>query len=61
MEALAFDQMDTRLQTISTAHAKTCQWLFAREEYKTWRDPGALMYTTAFFGSKGSLALVNRL
>jgi ankyrin repeat protein len=53
MEALAFDQMDTRLQTISTAHAKTCQWLFAREEYKTWRDPGALHVHNGFFWIKG--------
>lgn len=27
MDALAFDQMDARLATISTAHAETCQWL----------------------------------
>jgi ankyrin repeat protein len=53
MDALAFDQMDTRLQTISTAHAKTCQWLFAREEYKTWRDPGALRVHNGFFWIKG--------
>jgi ankyrin repeat protein len=53
MEALKFDQMDTHLQTISTAHAKTCQWLFAREEYKTWRDPGALRIHNGFFWIKG--------
>jgi ankyrin repeat protein len=53
MEALAFDQMDTRLQTISTAHAKTCQWLFARGEYKTWRDPRALRVHNGFFWIKG--------
>jgi ankyrin repeat protein len=53
MEALAFDQMDTRLQTISTAHSKTCQWLFAREEYKTWRDPRALRVHNGFFWIKG--------
>jgi hypothetical protein len=52
-EALAFDQMETRLQTISTAHAKTCQWLFAREEYKTWRDPAVLRVHNGFFWIKG--------
>lgn len=52
-EALAFEQMDARLDTISKAHAKTCQWLFVREEYKTWRDPEALRTHNGFFWIKG--------
>jgi len=53
MEALAFDQMDTRLATISTAHADTCQWLFARKEYTSWRDPEALRQHHGLFWIKG--------
>lgn len=53
MEALAFEQMDARLETISKAHAKTCQWLFATEEYRTWRDPDALHAHHGFFWIKG--------
>lgn len=53
MNALAFDQMDTRLATVSTAHAETCQWLFGREEYTSWRDPEALHKHHGFFWIKG--------
>ena len=53
MNALAFDQMDDRLATVSTAHAETCQWLFAREEYTSWRDPEALHKHHGFFWIKG--------
>jgi hypothetical protein len=53
MDALAFGQMDTRIATISTAHAQTCQWLFAREEYTSWRDPEALHRHHGFFWIKG--------
>lgn len=53
MDALAFDQMDTRLATISTAHAQTCQWLFAREEYASWRNPETLHKHHGFFWIKG--------
>lgn len=53
MDALAFDQMDTRLATIRTAHAETCLWLFAREEYVLWRDPKALHKHHGFFWIKG--------
>jgi hypothetical protein len=51
-DALAFDQMDTRLATISTPHAETCQWPFAREEYTSWRDPEALRKHHGFFWIK---------
>lgn len=51
--ALAFDRMDARLATISTAHAETCQWLFGREEYISWRDPKALYKHRGFFWIKG--------
>lgn len=53
MQALAFDQMGTRLATTSTAHAETCQWLFAREEYTSWRDPEALHKHHGLFWIKG--------
>ena len=38
LEKLAFESMDERHATISTAHARTCQWLFESEEYQRWRD-----------------------
>ena len=53
MNALAFDQMDTRLATVSTAHAETCQWIFAREEYTSWRNPEALHKHHGLFWIKG--------
>lgn len=53
MQALSFEQMDDRLETISKAHAKTCHWLFVREEYKTWRDPGTMDTHHGFFWIKG--------
>jgi hypothetical protein len=53
MNALAFDRMETRLATINDAHAQTCQWLFAREEYTSWRDPEALQRHHGFFWIKG--------
>lgn len=39
LESLKFDQMSDRYASISPAHAKTCQWLFERQEYKDWLDP----------------------
>lgn len=30
--------MEDRHLTINAAHAKTCQWLFERTEYKDWLD-----------------------
>lgn len=59
-DALAFDQMDTRLATICTAHAETCQWLFARKEYTSWRDPEALRKHHGFFWIKGKPGLASR-
>ncbi|KAM0718284.1 hypothetical protein Q7P37_006616 [Cladosporium fusiforme] len=52
-EALSFEVMDERYNTISAAHAKTCRWLFKRDEYKTWRDPVYLPSHHGFFWIKG--------
>lgn len=38
LESLRFDQMDARLMTIKTAHAKTCRWLLRSKEYLDWLD-----------------------
>jgi ankyrin repeat protein len=40
MADLAFGTMVSRLATIGTAHAETCAWLFDKEGYRRWRDPG---------------------
>lgn len=38
MEALKFEQMDVRQDTIAKAHASTCRWIFERLEYQDWRN-----------------------
>ncbi|GJP98531.1 ankyrin repeat domain-containing protein 50 [Aspergillus niger] len=38
MDALRFDQLESRQATIKPAHAKTCKWLLEKQEYVDWLD-----------------------
>lgn len=38
MEALEFDGMETRYESIDPAILDTCRWLFQKPEYTRWRD-----------------------
>jgi hypothetical protein len=52
-EALAFDQMDARYNSIDPAHINTCQWLFQKPGYVQWRDPEHLNSHNGFLWIKG--------
>jgi hypothetical protein len=53
VQALAFDQMDSRYEGIDPAHVNTCQWLFQKPEYVQWRDPEQLASHNGFLWIKG--------
>lgn len=53
LESLDFDQMDDRYLTINAAHAKTCQWLFERQEYQDWLDGEKRAEHSGFLWIKG--------
>jgi hypothetical protein len=36
---LSFEQMETRLASIATAHPDTCEWIIDCPQFKRWRDP----------------------
>jgi hypothetical protein len=36
---LSFEQMETRLASIATAHSDTCEWVIDCPQFKRWRDP----------------------
>jgi hypothetical protein len=39
LRCLSFEQMETRLASIATAHPDTCAWLLDCPQYERWRDP----------------------
>jgi hypothetical protein len=53
VQALAFDQMDSRYENIDPAHVNTCQWLFQKPEYVQWRDLEHLDSHNGFLWIKG--------
>jgi hypothetical protein len=53
VEALSFDHMDSRYESIDPAHINTCQWLFQKAEYVQWRDPEHLASHNSFLWIKG--------
>ncbi|KAK6358105.1 hypothetical protein TWF730_007460 [Orbilia blumenaviensis] len=53
MEALKFDQIDSRQTNIKAAHAKTCQWLLTKEEYRDWLDSKQISDHHGFLWIKG--------
>lgn len=38
MDALMFDHMGSRYDSIDTAHMNTCRWVFQKEQYLRWMD-----------------------
>jgi hypothetical protein len=53
IKALAFDEMDSRYESIDPAHINTCQWLFQKSKYLQWRDPEYLKLHNGFLWIKG--------
>jgi len=53
LDALNFEQLDTRHATIKTAHAATCEWLLSKLEYTDWQDEEKLLEHHGFLWIKG--------
>jgi hypothetical protein len=53
VEALAFDYMDSRYESIDPAHINTCRWLFKKPEYVQWRNSEHLASHNGFLWIKG--------
>ncbi|GLA25076.1 hypothetical protein AnigIFM63326_001685 [Aspergillus niger] len=53
MDALRFDQLESRQATIKPAHAKTCKWLLAKQEYVDWLDSKHFPEHCGFLWIKG--------
>jgi hypothetical protein len=53
LRCLSFEQMETRLASIATAHPDTCTWLVDCPQYKRWRDPKMLAEHHGCFWIKG--------
>ena len=39
MEALNFDEAESRRDTVKNAHSQTCTWILDQSKYKQWLDP----------------------
>ncbi|OOF93412.1 hypothetical protein ASPCADRAFT_150839 [Aspergillus carbonarius ITEM 5010] len=53
MDALRFDQLESRQATIKAAHAKTCTWLLEKKEYMEWLDSNHFQEHRGFLWIKG--------
>ncbi|KAM0701654.1 hypothetical protein Q7P35_010563 [Cladosporium inversicolor] len=53
VEALEFEHMDDRYESIKESHASTCRWLFQKLEYIRWRDPEYMESHHGFLWIKG--------
>ena len=53
MDALKFEQLRSRHKTITAAHAKTCKWLFTKDEYQDWIDIHKISEHHGFLWIKG--------
>ncbi|EHA18786.1 hypothetical protein ASPNIDRAFT_119175, partial [Aspergillus niger ATCC 1015] len=53
MDALRFDQLESRQATIKPAHAKTCKWLLEKQEYVDWLDSKHFPEHCGFLWIKG--------
>jgi ankyrin repeat protein/nucleoside phosphorylase len=54
LDALKFEQIETRHATIKTAHTKTCRWLLTKSEYQEWLDDNRLSEHHGLFWIKGN-------
>ncbi|KAG9836642.1 purine and uridine phosphorylase, partial [Aureobasidium melanogenum] len=53
LDALAFEQLDTRHDTIKNAHAATCEWLLSKSEYLDWQSEDKVPEHHGFLWIKG--------
>ncbi|GCB21873.1 ankyrin repeat domain-containing protein 50 [Aspergillus awamori] len=53
MDALRFDQLESRQATIKSAHPKTCKWLLEKQEYVNWLDSNRFSEHCGFLWIKG--------
>ncbi|KAJ5792491.1 uncharacterized protein N7503_008469 [Penicillium pulvis] len=53
LEALNFDQIDSRKLNIKATHAKTCQWLLGHPYYEEWLNPIKLAQHHGFLWISG--------
>ncbi|PYI00247.1 purine and uridine phosphorylase [Aspergillus sclerotiicarbonarius CBS 121057] len=53
MDALRFDQLESRQTTIKSAHAKTCKWLLQKKEHMDWLDSNRFPEHRGFLWIKG--------
>jgi ankyrin repeat protein len=53
IESLTFPQAQFRLEEISSAHEKTCEWIRGRPEYLKWMSEESLPSHGGFFWIKG--------
>ncbi|GKZ79985.1 hypothetical protein AnigIFM56816_004194 [Aspergillus niger] len=53
MDALRFDQLESRQATIKPAHARTCKWLLEKQEYVDWLDSKHFPEHCGFLWIKG--------
>jgi hypothetical protein len=52
LKSLAFTQMEARRETISTTYSNTCEWVFQKSEYMSWRNPAMMPDQFGFFWIK---------
>ena len=52
LEDLAFAKMEERRDTISKSYSNTCEWLFQKQEYLSWRDSAKMSEHYGFFWIK---------
>ncbi|KAG9962319.1 purine and uridine phosphorylase, partial [Aureobasidium melanogenum] len=53
LDALAFEQLDARHDTIKNAHAATCEWLLSKSEYLDWQSENKVPDHHGFLWIKG--------
>lgn len=53
LDALQFEQLDSRHATIKSAHAETCKWLLDKSEYLDWQDRKKVLEHNGFLWIKG--------
>ncbi|KAG9661092.1 purine and uridine phosphorylase, partial [Aureobasidium melanogenum] len=53
LDALAFEQLDARHDTIKNAHAATCEWLLSKSEYLNWQSEDKVHEHHGFLWIKG--------
>ena len=56
LEALNFDEAESRRDTVKNAHSQTCRWILDRPEYTQWLDPDKFYEHHGLFWIKGKPA-----